>query len=72
MAAQNRQPVLQKQEALQLAGLMFTCPLTVPACLKYELVLWLAWMRLWPPLNSATMSIPREKRSLDTLHTDLC
>ena len=29
-------------------------------------------MRLCPPLKSATMSMPREKRSLDTLHTDLC
>ena len=29
-------------------------------------------MRLWPPLKSATISMPSEKRSEETLHTDLC
>lgn len=46
--------------------------LTTPACLKYRFVLWLAWIKLCPPLKTAIISIPRENISLDTPHSDLC
>jgi hypothetical protein len=32
------------------------------------LVLWQAWMRLLPPLKTATMSMPKENMSLAVLH----